>query len=74
MLLQIRILQETVISINNSEQFKSILFILRQMGNYLNSGTNAGKAFGFSVNSLSKLDSIKGINKELAENIKNSLE
>jgi len=34
------------------------------MGNYLNMGTSIGKAFGFSVNSLSKLDSIKGINKE----------
>ena len=64
MLLQIRVLQEAVISINNSEQFKSILFILRQIGNYLNSGTSIGKAFGFSINSLSKLDSIKGINKE----------
>ena len=64
MLLQIRVLQETVISINNSEQFKSILFIIRQIGNYLNSGTNNGKAFGFSINSLSKLDSVKGINKE----------
>ena len=63
-LIQIKILQEAITSINNSEQFKSILFILRQMGNYLNMGTSIGKAFGFSVNSLSKLDSIKGINKE----------
>ena len=64
MLLQIRFLQEAVTSINNSEQFKSILFILRQIGNYLNSGTSNGKALGFSINSLSKLDSIKGVNKE----------
>ena len=64
MLLQIRVLKEAVISINNSEQFKSILFILRQIGNYLNSGTSNGKAFGFSISSLTKLDSIKGINKE----------
>ena len=64
MLLQIRVLKETVLSINNSEQFKSILYILRQMGNYLNAGTSNGKALGFSVNSLSKLESIKGINKE----------
>jgi len=64
MLLQIKVLKETVISINNSEQFKSVLFILRQIGNYLNTGTNNGKALGFNINSLSKLDSIKGINKE----------
>ena len=63
-LIQIKILQEAISSINNSEQFKSILFILRQMGNYLNVGTSIGKAFGFSINSLSKLDSIKGVNKE----------
>jgi len=63
-LIQIKILQEAITSINNSEQFKCILFILRQIGNYLNVGTSIGKAFGFSVNSLSKLDSIKGINKE----------
>ena len=64
MLLQIKVLKETVISINNSEQFKSVLFILRQIGNYLNTGTSNGKALGFNINSLSKLDSIKGINKE----------
>jgi hypothetical protein len=64
MLLQIRVLTDTIMSINNSEQFKSILFILRQIGNYLNAGTSIGKAFGFSINSLSKLHSIKGINKE----------
>jgi hypothetical protein len=63
-LIQIKILQEAITSINNSDQFKSILFILRQIGNYLNVGTSIGKALGFSVNSLSKLDSIKGINKE----------
>ena len=64
LLLQIRAMQDAVISINNSEQFKSILFILRQIGNYLNTGTSIGKAFGFSINSLSKLEDIKGINKE----------
>ena len=64
MILQLKILKDAVLSINNSEQFKSVLFILRQIGNYLNAGTSVGKAFGFSINSLSKLDSIKGINKE----------
>ena len=52
MLLQIKVLKETVISINNSEQFKSVLFILRQIGNYLNTGTSNGKALGFNINSL----------------------
>ena len=64
MLLQIKVLKDAIMSINNSEQFKSILFILRQIGNYLNCGTSVGKAFGFSINSLSKLDNVKGINKE----------
>ena len=61
---KIRILQECVISINQSNEFKSVLFIIRQIGNYLNFGTMNGKALGFSVFSLDKIDGIKSFNKE----------
>ena len=63
-LLKIHTLQECTSSINNSEQFKSILYLIRQMGNYLNTGTSNGKALGFSISFLDKLDMIKGYNKE----------
>ena len=63
-LLKIKTLQECLSSINQSEQFKTVLFILRQIGNYLNTGTSNGKALGFYISSLDKLDSVKGFNKE----------
>ena len=61
---KIRILQECVISINQSNEFKNILFIIRQIGNFLNFGTSNGKAFGFSIFSLEKIDDVKSFNKE----------
>ena len=63
-LLKIKALQECLTSINQSEQFKMVLFILRQIGNFLNTGTSNGKALGFNISSLDKLDSVKGFNKE----------
>ena len=63
-LISIRILSETLKSINNSMKFKQVLFTIRQIGNYLNHGTANGKALGFSITSLDKLDNIKSYNKD----------
>ena len=63
-LINIRILSETIKSINNSMKFKQVLFTIRQIGNYLNHGTANGKALGFSITSLDKLDNIKSYNKD----------
>ena len=63
-LISIRILSETLKSINNSMKFKQVLFTIRQIGNYLNHGTANGKALGFSITSLDKLDDIKSYNKD----------
>ena len=62
--ISIRILSETLKSINNSMKFKQVLFTIRQIGNYLNHGTANGKALGFSITSLDKLDNIKSYNKD----------
>ena len=63
-LIKIRILSEAVKSINNSEKFKVLLYTIRLVGNFLNYGTANGKALGFSITSLEKLDSIKSFNKD----------
>ena len=63
-LIKIRIMSECIKSISNSNKFKSLLFLLRQIGNFLNYGTSNGKALGFSVTSLEKLDKIKSFQKD----------
>ena len=63
-IIKIHTLQECISSINKSEQFKIILYLIRQMGNYLNAGTSNGNSLGFSINFLDKLDLVKGFNKE----------
>ena len=63
-LFKLNTLKECLSSINNSEQFKTILYLIRQIGNFLNEGTSNGNALGFSINFLDKLDLIKGFNKE----------
>lgn len=47
--------------VKNSLKFKKILELILLLGNYMNSGSKNGQAFGFEISFLTKLTSTKDI-------------
>ncbi|XP_072751570.1 protein diaphanous isoform X2 [Anoplolepis gracilipes] len=47
--------------VKNSKKFERILALILLLGNYMNSGSRNGQAFGFEISFLTKLTSIKDI-------------
>lgn len=51
--------------VRKSESFSKLLEIILLVGNYMNSGSHNGKAFGFSISYLSKVKYIHGVGTHL---------
>jgi len=50
---------DAVKSVKESKKLKRILEVILHLGNFLNAGTSRGKAWGFKLNTLSKLSGLK---------------
>jgi len=53
------IVTAAVAEVKNSKKFFGLLEVVLAVGNYLNGGTNRGRAFGFKLDSLHKLLDVK---------------
>ncbi|GBG26605.1 Formin-H [Hondaea fermentalgiana] len=56
---KIRLVREACIEISKSKQLQQLLEIVLAVGNYLNGDTPRGGAWGFKLDALGKLDTIK---------------
>jgi len=59
----LRVKQATTSMKANSDNFLKVCEVVLAVGNFLNSGTNNGNANGFNIRTLTKLDSLKGVDK-----------
>lgn len=55
----LQVVSAAVAEAKNSKKFSGILELTLAIGNYLNGGTNRGRAFGFKLDSLHKLLDVK---------------
>ena len=57
-------ISDALSAVRESLSFKNMIAVILSIGNYLNHGTNKGNAQGFSLNTLSQLDTVKGCDKQ----------
>lgn len=56
-------LKSAVTGIRDNKNLKELITMILKVGNYLNYGTNKGKAQGFQMELLLQLSNIKGVSK-----------
>eukprot|EP00298_Acanthocystis_sp_HF-20_P010127 c18694_g1_i1.p1 GENE.c18694_g1_i1~~c18694_g1_i1.p1 ORF type:complete len:497 (-),score=209.05 c18694_g1_i1:63-1457(-) len=62
---QLEVLSTAMDEMNNSAEFKRILCIVLAVGNTLNAGSNRGEAYGFKLETLTKLKDTKTSEKDV---------
>lgn len=58
-------LSAAVDQLNDSDKFRRVLETILAIGNYMNGGTPRGGAYGFKVDTLTKLHTIKSIDQKI---------
>jgi hypothetical protein len=61
---RLKTIQDACSSIKESQHFLSLLKLILYIGNYLNTDSAQGNAYGFNISSLNLLDGVKGIGKD----------
>jgi hypothetical protein len=63
---QLGVLEQAFKALNESKALRRILEIVLAMGNYLNGGTPKGGAYGFRLQSLTRLEGTKGADNKMS--------